>query len=119
MNTFIWITQVALAILFFMPGLMKIITSREKMIEKGQLAEGGSIIPIRLLGLAELLGCIGIILPLWLNIVPILTPITAICFCIVMIGAFAVHFGKKDYKILPVLVLIFILSALVAWYRLQ
>ena len=117
MHTFIWIVQAALAAFFFMPGGMKVITPREKMIEKGQLKPGDSIIPIRALGIVELLGIIGLILPSWLNIVPILTPIAAIGFCIVMVGAFVVHFRKKDFRILPLLVAIFILSALVVWYR--
>ena len=117
MNTFIWIVQTVLAAFFLMPGGMKVITPREKMIEKGQLKPEDSIIPIRLLGIVEILGSIGLILPFWLDILPILTPLAAIGFCIVMVGAFVVHFRKSDFRILPLLVVIFMLSALVAWYR--
>ncbi len=119
MNTFLWVLQVVLALFFLMPAGMKLLSSKQKLIEKGMVKDGESDIPSRLIGTMELLGSIGLILPMWLNILPILTPIAAIGFCIIMIGAFAVHFGRKEYKQLALPVLIFILSAIVAWYRFQ
>lgn len=117
MNTFVWIVQIALAVFFLMPGFTKLLTPRLKLMEKGMVKPDGPVLPIRLLGLVEVLGSIGIILPLWLGILPILTPLAAVGFCIVMVGAIPVHLAKKEYKIQPLLLLIFALSALVAWYR--
>lgn len=117
MNIFFWILQVGLALFFLMPAITKMITCKQKLIEKGQLAPNGSVVPVRLIGIMELLGCIGIVFPLWLNIFPILTPIAAVGFCIVMAGAFAVHYIKKEYKLLPLVSLVFIASAIVAFYR--
>jgi NADPH:quinone reductase-like Zn-dependent oxidoreductase len=39
-----------------------------------------------------------------MGIAPILTPITAVCFAVVMIGAFVVHFNKHEFKILPMII---------------
>lgn len=119
MNTFLWILQIILAMFFLMPGFTKLITSKNKLVEKGQLSPEGSVIPVRLIGIMEILGSIGMILPGLLNILPILTPLASVGFCIVMIGAFAVHYGKKEYKMLPILSIVFILSAIVAFYRLN
>ncbi|MBI5370782.1 MAG: DoxX family protein [Sphingobacteriales bacterium] len=117
MNTALWIIQGLLAALFLVPGLLKLTTSKEKLVEKQQLSPGAPPLPVRIIGLFELLGSAGIIFPLATGILPVLTPLSALGFCIVMAGAFVVHYKKKEFKILPLLVLIFILSGIVAWFR--
>jgi uncharacterized membrane protein YphA (DoxX/SURF4 family) len=117
MNTTIWIIQGILAAFFLMPAFMKLTLSKKKLISKKQLQPGNSPIPVRILGLMELLGAIGIIIPLYTNTIPLLTPLAAVGFCIVMIGAFFVHFKRKEYKVFPVLVIAFIAALIVAIYR--
>lgn len=117
MNTTIWIIQGVLAAFFLMPAVMKLISSKQKIIDTKALKPDGMILPIRILGFVELLGVIGIIIPYLTGILPILTPLSAIGFSVVMVGAFVAHFKKKEYKILPLLVLAFILSLVVAYYR--
>lgn len=117
MNIFVWFLQVALALFFFFPALMKMTTSKEKLIEQKKMPPSGSIAFIRFLGAMEILGSVGMILPIWLNTYPILTPLAAVGFCIVMTGAFVVHYQKKEYKLMPLLGLVFVLSATVALYR--
>jgi len=117
LNIVLWILQGILAAFFAFPGFLKVSLSKSALIEKKMLAQGDSIVPVRFIGIMEVLGVIGIILPWLLNVWPILTPAAAVGFAIVMIGAFAVHFTKKDYKILPVLVLAFFISVAVAWFR--
>jgi hypothetical protein len=117
MNTALWIMQGVLAALFLMPATMKLITPKAKMLEKGQLKPGESVAPIRALGAVEWLGIIGIIVPWLTGILPVLTPITAVCFAIIMIGAFVVHFKKKEYKLQPLIVIAFGLSVTVAYFR--
>ncbi len=117
MNTIIWITQAILAAWFTMPAIMKLTSSKEKMIEKKQLPPDGSAMPIRILGLLEVLGVFGIILPQLTGIFQILTPITAVCFSVVMVGAFVIHYKKQEFKVLPMIAFAFILSLIVAYYR--
>ncbi|GAB3274469.1 DoxX family protein [Larkinella harenae] len=119
MDIFVWGLQVALALFFIAPALMKIRTPKSQLIDKGQLAPGDSVVPIRALGMIEGLGSIGIILPLLLGIVPILTPLAAAGFCLVMVGAITVHYRKDEYKLLPLLVVVLIASAFVAYTRFQ
>jgi hypothetical protein len=64
-----------------------------------------------------LLGCVGIIVPWLTEIAPILTPITAVCFCIIMIAGFVVHTKKREYKMLPMLIVVFTMSLVVAYCR--
>ena len=117
MNIFVWFLQVALAMFFFFPALMKLTTSKGKLVEQKKMPPDGSIAFIRFLGAMEILGSIGMILPIWLDTYPILTPLAAVGFCIVMTGALLVHFKKKEYKLLPLLSLVLVLSATVALYH--
>ncbi|OJZ07801.1 DoxX family protein [Sphingobacterium sp. 40-24] len=117
MNTLVLIIQGVLALFFIMPGYGKVSGSKESHVADGHLRVESSIIPIRILGVLELLGCIGIIFPWVLGIVPILTPITAVCFCIIMLAGMIIHIKKKEYKMLPMLVIVFLLSMIVAYYR--
>ena len=117
MNIALWIMQGLLAVFFMMPGTMKLITSDEKMRERMKAGPEKSLLGTRILGFLEVLGAIGIIVPYWTGILPILTPLTAVCFAIVMVGAIIVHAQKHEYKILPVLGVALILSLVVAYYR--
>jgi len=117
MNTTLWVIQGILSAFFIMPGIGKVSSSKEKHIADGHLKENDSILPIRILGVLELLGCVGIVVPLLTNILPILTPITAVGFSLVMLSGMFVHTKKKEYKMLPMLIVVFVLSAVVAYFR--
>jgi hypothetical protein len=109
--------QGLLALFFVMPGITKVSGSKQKHVEDGHLQSDNSIIPIRILGIFELLGCLGILVPWLTGVAPVLTPVTAVCFCVIMIAGVAVHSRKKEYKMLPMLIVVFALSAAVAYFR--
>lgn len=117
MNIFLWVLQGLLAAVFIVPGTIKTFISKDGLVEKKAITADESAVPYRFIGIMEILGVIGIILPWLLSIYPILTPLAAAGFAIVMVGAFVVHFSKKDYKILPALVIIFFIAVIVAWQR--
>ena len=117
MNTVLWVMQGILSAFFIMPGIGKVSSSKRKHIEDGHLEPGGSIAPIRVLGILELLGCVGVIAPWLTGIAPILTPITAAGFCLVMAAGLVNHTLKKQYKLLPMLAVVFAIAAVVAYYR--
>jgi len=117
MNTILWIIQGLLAAAFIMPSFGKLSGSRQQHIADGHIKPGASLIPIRILGILEWLGCIGIIVPWLTGIMPILTPIAASGFCLIMASGLINHTLKKEYKMLPLLTAIFILAAIVAYFR--
>ena len=112
-----WILQAILAAFFVMPGVGKISGSREKHIADKHIKPDGNLLPIRILGVLELLGCLGIILPWLTGIAPILTPITAIGYCLIMIAGIINHTIKKEYKMLPMLLAVGIIALIVAYCR--
>jgi len=65
-------------------------------------AEDFSPVATRLIGIAEILGALGLILPLLTGIAPILTPIAAVCLAVLMVGATVVHVRRKE-SVIPAL----------------
>lgn len=79
----LWIVQVLLALLFIWGGGIKLVLPLEKL--AGPVALPGAF--LRFIGVAELLGGLGLILPSLLRIRPGLTPLAAAGLVIIMIGA--------------------------------
>ena len=117
MNTVVWILQGVLAAFFIVPGIGKITGSREKHISDGHIKPDGNLLLIRILGVLELLGCLGIIVPWLTGIAPILTPITAVGYSVIMIAGIVNHTIKKEYKMLPMLATVLAMASIVAYYR--
>jgi uncharacterized membrane protein YphA (DoxX/SURF4 family) len=78
----LWILQVLLAGMFVYAGVMKLIHP----VEMAQ-AIGLGVPFLYFLGIAEVLGGLGLVLPGLLRIKPSLTPLAAACLLVVMIGA--------------------------------
>ncbi len=68
-------------------------------------------------GAADVLGAIGVILPWLTGIAPILTPLAAVGLALLQFGAMIEHSRRKEYKILPVNAMLFLLAAFVAFGR--
>ena len=83
MNVVLWIIQVLLALLFLFAGGIKLVLPIAEMTK--QMALPGLF--LRFLGVAEVLGALGLILPGLLRIRPGLTPLAAAGLTLIMIGA--------------------------------
>jgi uncharacterized membrane protein YphA (DoxX/SURF4 family) len=118
MNLALWIIAIVLAVGFTASGLMKIFRSKEQLVSSGMgWAQDFSPSTIRLIGVAELLGAIGLILPAALHIAPILVPLAAVGLVLVMVGAAAVHARRKEWPFIAVNVVLMVLAVFVAWGR--
>lgn len=117
MNIIVWAIQLLLAAMFAMAGYGKISNSKEQHIADRHIKPNNSVVPIRILGVLEWLGCIGITVPWFTGISPVLTPVSAVGFCLIMIAGIVNHTLRKEYNMLPLLAAIFMLSAFVAYAR--
>ena len=118
MNIVLWIIQVLLALLFLFAGGTKLVMSIEAMRAMGspnQVLLPGLL--IRFIGVCEVLGALGLILPGLLRIKPGLTPLAAAGLVIIMIGAtvITVAGGEVAPALFPLVV--GILAAFVAYGR--
>jgi uncharacterized membrane protein YphA (DoxX/SURF4 family) len=83
LNYALWIIQVLLALLFLFAGVTKLILPIAEMTKQTPLPGWF----LRFLGVVELLGGLGLILPRLFRIRPGLTPLAAALLVIIMIGA--------------------------------
>jgi uncharacterized membrane protein YphA (DoxX/SURF4 family) len=83
----LWTVQGLLALLFLWAGGMKLVLPLEQMV--GPLPVPGLF--LRFIGVVEVLGALGLILPGLLRIRPGLTPLAAAGLVIIMIGATVIN----------------------------
>ena len=97
MNLTIWIIQGLLATAFLMAGIMKLIMPKNNLKEKiGGWVDEYKESQIKLIGLVEVVGAFGLVLPMFLHVIPILTPIAAFGLVLTMVGAAQTHFKRKE-----------------------
>lgn len=119
MDNILWIVQALLAAVFFITGYMKIGQPKDKLRENlGIWVDGFSLNQIKMIGIAEILGAAGLLLPIWLSILPVLTPIAAIGLAIVMIGAMVTHLKLGESNPAKSNFILFLLAAFAAVGRL-
>ena len=115
MNIALWIVQALLAILFLFAGGMKLITPIEEMIKQMPIALPSWL--VWFIGITEVLGGIGIILPWLLRIRPTLTPLAAVGLVILMIGATVYTLAAGDVASALIPLVVGLLCAFVAYGR--
>jgi uncharacterized membrane protein YphA (DoxX/SURF4 family) len=119
MNVFLWIVAGVLAAFFLAAGANKLGQSRRKLLANPnmQWVEDFSAGTLKLIGIAEVLGALGLILPGALDIAPILVPLAAVGLAVIMVGAIVTHSRRKETRVLPINVVVLILAVLLAIFR--
>jgi uncharacterized membrane protein YphA (DoxX/SURF4 family) len=114
-NVMLWVIQGLLAALFLFAGAMKLVMPLAEMTKQSHLP--GFL--LRFIGVAEVAGALGLILPGITRIWQRLTPLAAAGLVIIMVGAvvLTVSGGQVAPALFPLIV--GILAALVAWRRWQ
>jgi uncharacterized membrane protein len=117
MNIALWIVQAVLAAMFGIAGVTKSTQPKDKLEPKLPWAEDFSAGTVRLIGIAELAGALGLILPAATGIVPVLTPLAATGLAVVMVLAALTHVRRKEPGAVAFNAVLFLLAAFVAWGR--
>ncbi|XXF78749.1 DoxX family protein [Myxococcaceae bacterium GXIMD 01537] len=112
----LWCAQVLLAAMFLMAGFMKSMTPIPELAQKIPWV---SELPglVRFIGVSELAGGLGLILPALTRVRPGLTALAGACLTLVMVLAAGYHVMKGEFASLPVNFVLGGLCAFVAWGR--
>jgi hypothetical protein len=113
MNTALWIIQGMLGGMMFILGVMKSFLPIEKLNKLSWTTRNFKWFT-RFVGISELLIGLGLILPQFTGILPILTPIAAIFLGLMMIFAIEEHIHHKEAHDIAKNVIILLLAAFVA-----
>lgn len=120
MNTLAWILSGLLASGFLFVGVSKLITPYDKLRQNPQMAwvNDFSSNAVKGIGVLEILGALGVILPWALDIAPVLTPLAAVGLALLMVGAAMTHRRRGELKqTLPINGALFTLAVVVAVIR--
>jgi len=118
MDTALWIVSGVLAMIFMAAGLTKLTQPRAKL-AAGPMpwAADVSDAQFRTIGLLEVAGAVGVILPAALGVAPVLSALAAVGLVLTMVGAVATHVRLGETTRLAVPLLVLALALLVAVER--
>jgi hypothetical protein len=117
MNVILWILAGLLAAGFATAGGLKLTQPKDKLLVNMAWVEDFGQGTIRFIGVMELLGALGLIVPAALDIAPVLTPLAASGLAIVMVLAAGLHFRRSEPSNIAVNAVLFVLAVVVAWGR--
>ncbi|GAB3882310.1 DoxX family protein [Spirosoma agri] len=115
----LWVAQLVLALTFGWAALMKLFQPTATLAAMwpwaGQIPEAW----VRVTGLIDLLGALGLVLPSFLRIQPKLTPVAAISIVVLMVCASIFHIARGEVAQIGANVVFAGIAAFIAWGRMN
>jgi hypothetical protein len=92
-NITLWIATGLLAAVALTGGFTKSFVPKSRLAAQhgGEWTEGASVTFVKALGVLEILAAIGLIAPRAFGIAPVMVPVTAVCWVLLMVGAMVTH----------------------------
>lgn len=117
LNVALWIAQLVLFTVFAVTGFAKLTMPIDRLAP--MMAWVTEVAPtlVRVIGVAELAGALGVLLPSLTRVHPGLTPLAALGLAVVMALATAVNFATGEMAHAPVSLVLGAIAAVVAWGR--
>ena len=116
-NIALWVAQVLLGAMFVMAGAMKSFQPLEALAASLPWVESTPLALVRFIGISELLGGLGLLLPSILRIKPHLTSWAAIGLAIVMVLAAIFHGSRGEFSAIGMNVVLMAIAGFIAWGR--
>jgi hypothetical protein len=113
----LWIVQVLLVLTFSNAAGRKLARQKGKPSKSMAWREDFSQRTVRLVGVLELLGAVGLVLPALTGVLPWLTPLAAAGLALTMIGAALTHLRRGEYETILVIAVLMVLALFVAYGR--
>ncbi|MFK8060342.1 MAG: DoxX family protein [Polaribacter sp.] len=113
----LWIAQGLLAIMFIMAGLTKATQPIEELAESLPWVTDTSAGLVKFIGISELLGGLGLLIPSIFRFKPQLTVFAALGLAIVMVLAAGFHASRGEYAAIGANVVFILIALFIAWGR--
>jgi putative oxidoreductase len=117
LNIALWVLQVVLAAMYLMAGYQKAFGDLAVVVTSIFWIAYTPAVLVRFIGVSELLGAIGLILPAALRIRPQLTALAAAGLTLIMLLANLMHIYRGEYFVLPMTIIMFAMAGFVAYGR--
>jgi uncharacterized membrane protein YphA (DoxX/SURF4 family) len=121
MNAALWLAQALLALAFGAVGFTKLrddrLTYANARPPMTSFAEDLSDRLYKTLGVLELAGAAGVVLPRLIGVAPVLTPLAALGIVGLMTGAIVLHLRRREPQLIVINVVLMLLALFVLWGR--
>jgi hypothetical protein len=116
MDTLLWLVSALLALVYVATGYTKLTSSRARLLANPGMGwvEEVPTSQVRLVGLLEIAGAIGVLMPWATGIMAPLTPLAALGLAAVQVGAIATHVQRGETEHLATNVLLLAAALMVA-----
>ena len=114
MNLVLWVLQIVVALVFLLAGTVKLTQPVERLGKTMQFVKEVPAWLVRFIGLVELMGALGLILPALTGIASWLTPLAATGLALVMLVATTYHTHKTEYSRVGITLILLGLAIVVA-----
>jgi putative oxidoreductase len=115
----LWIAQLLLALLFGGAGSAKVFTPLPDLAVSLPYTTDLPGWLVRFIGVSEIAGAIGLVLPALTRTATTLTPLAAAGVCAVMLLATFFHLFRSEFSAMPMTIVIGAVAAFIAWGRLS
>ncbi|TDD64857.1 DoxX family protein [Actinomadura darangshiensis] len=119
MNLALWIVAGLLAAVMLFGGAAKVLVPREKLAAApgGGWTGDASTGFVKTLGAVEVLAAAGVLLPAAAGVAPVMVPVTAVCWVLLMAGAMVTHLRRGEGAAVVANLVYLAMAAFVAWGR--
>ena len=117
MGIVLWVLQVLLALAFLAAGVMKASQPINNLKKNMSWVESTPVWGVRTIGILEILGGLGLILPAVTHILTWLTPVAAIGLALTMIGAIILHIRLNETNRVVAPIVLLLLALIIVYGR--
>ncbi|HEY1178644.1 MAG TPA: DoxX family protein [Phytomonospora sp.] len=110
-----WIVAGPLAAFYLFAGAQKLISAKEKLRPMMGWIDTVPMRLVRLIGVVEAAGAIGLVLPPLTGVAPVLALVAAIGFVVLQILAGGLHLSRREVKETGLNAVLIVLAGLAAW----
>ncbi len=110
-----WILAGALAVLYLYSGVIKVVRSKERLRPMMKWVDSMPLGLVRTIGVLEVLGGIGLILPPLAGVASWLALIAAIGLVLLQIGAISLHLSRGEVSVIGLNVGLIVAAGVTVW----
>lgn len=110
-----WVVAVLLGVFYLYAGGKKVVQSQEQLAPMMAWVDTVPMWLVRCIGVVELLGVVGLVLPPLTGVAPVLALVAAIGFAVLQVLATGLHLSRGEVKEIGLNIVLIALAAVAAW----
>jgi uncharacterized membrane protein len=110
-----WIVAALLALVYLYSGGLKVLRSPDQLRPMMGWIDTMPLRLVRTIGVLEILGALGLILPALTGIAPVLTLAAAVGLVLIQVGGISLHLSRGELKLIGLNIGLFVLAGVEIW----